>query len=218
LQALAAHVDPVVIDYGLCNSLAGMAQQVLEQAPAGPFALAGHSMGGRVALEVMRLAPARVSRLALLDTGVHPLAPGQAGEQERAGRMQLLELARAHGMRAMGAQWARGMVHPDRLETPLFEAVLDMLERSSPAQFAAQIQALLQRPDAAPLLECIACPTLVLTGREDLWSPPAQHAAIARAVAGAQLCIVEHCGHMSTMEQPQAVSAALSAWLAAGPA
>ena len=110
------------------------------------------------------------------------------------------------------------MVDNVKLSDNPLSTVLDMLERSSPAQFAAQIQALLQRPDAAPLLECIACPTPVLTGREDLWSPPAQHAAIARAVAGAQLCIVEHCGHMSTMEQPQAVSAALSAWLAAGPA
>jgi pimeloyl-ACP methyl ester carboxylesterase len=117
-------------------------------------------------------------------------------------------------MRAMGQQWLRGMVHPNVVETPLYEAMLAMLVRSSPAQFAAQIQALLGRPDAAPLLPGIACPTLVLTGRQDAWSPPEQHTQMAQAIPGAQLCIVEHCGHMSTLEQAGAVNAALADWLA----
>jgi pimeloyl-ACP methyl ester carboxylesterase len=203
-----------VVDYGLRDSLTAMAQQVLDSAPAPRFAMAGHSMGGRVALEVMRMAPERVQALALLDTGTHPLADGDAGVKERAGRMALLQLAQSEGMRAMGRQWASGMVHPARLNTPLFESVLDMVERSSVARFAAQIQALLNRADAAPVLPAITCPTLVLTGREDAWSPPAQHAAMARAIAGASLCIVEQCGHMSTMERPDAVNAALANWLA----
>lgn len=204
----------VVPVWGLRNSLSDMALQVLQEAPTERFALAGHSMGGRVALEVMRLAPQRVERLALLDTGTHALADGEAGEKERAGRMTLLALARSRGMRALGEQWARGMVHPDQLDAPLFESILDMLERSSPDQFAAQIHALLNRPDAAPLLPGIECPTLVLCGRDDAWSPPPQHQAMHAAIAGSSLCLVDHCGHMSPMERPAEVSAAMADWLA----
>jgi pimeloyl-ACP methyl ester carboxylesterase len=105
------------------------------------------------------------------------------------------------------------MVHPSVVGSALFEAVLSMVARSSPAQFAAQINALLNRPDAAPVLPTVTCPTLVLTGREDLWSPPAQHEVIARAIPGAVLRLVERCGHMSTMEQPEAVNAAFETWL-----
>lgn len=215
-QVTALPARCVVPVWGLRSSLSDMAVQVLQEAPTERFALAGHSMGGRVALEVMRMAPERVERLALLDTGTHTLAKGEAGEKERAGRMALLALAQARGMRALGEQWARGMVHPDQLDTPLFESILDMLERSSPAQFAAQVQALLARPDAAPLLPGIRCPVLVLCGREDAWSPPAKHEAMHAAIAGSSLCLVDHCGHMSTMEQPVAVTAALLDWLASG--
>lgn len=214
VQALSPHATCHVPAWGPLDSLTAMAEHVLATAPARTFALAGHSMGGRVALEVMRLAPQRVERLALLDTGTPALAAGAAGAKEKDGRMALVALAQKSGMRTMGAQWALGMVHPAVLGTPLFEQILDMLERSSPTQFAAQIHALLNRPDAEGVLPTITCPTLVLTGREDLWSPPAQHQAMAQTIPGAQLCIVEQCGHMSTMEQPEAVNAAFTAWLA----
>jgi pimeloyl-ACP methyl ester carboxylesterase len=125
----------------------------------------------------------------------------------------LLKIAQEQGMRAMARQWARGMVHPDLIGGPLFEAVLDMLERGSAEQFAAQIKALLGRPDAAPLLPGIQCPALVLTGREDGWSTPAQHEAMHAAIPDAALRIIEHCGHMCTLEQPPAVSEALAGWL-----
>jgi pimeloyl-ACP methyl ester carboxylesterase len=213
-QMAALPARCVVPAWGLRGSLSDMALQVLQEAPGERFALAGHSMGGRVALEVMRLAPERVERLALLDTGIHALAAGEAGAKERAGRMALLALARSRGMRALGEQWARGMVHPDQLDTPVFESILAMLERSSPDQFAAQIQALLNRPDAAPLLPNIQCPTLVLCGADDAWSPPAQHRAMQAAIGGATLCLIEHCGHMSTLERPAEVSAAMAEWLA----
>ena len=213
VAALKDQARCVVPAWGLRDSLTAMAEQVLAEAPSERFSVAGHSMGGRVALEVMRLAPQRVERLALLSTGTHPLAAGAAGEKERAGRMLLLQIARTQGMRAMAQEWARGMVHPDRLGTPLFDQVLDMLERGSAEQYAAQINALLNRPDAAALLPTIQCPTLVLTGRDDSWSGPAQHEAMAAAIPHAQLVIVEHSGHMCTMERPQAVSAALAGWL-----
>lgn len=215
-QVSALPARCVVPAWGLRDSLSDMAVQVLQEAPTERFALAGHSMGGRVALEVMRQAPERVERLALLDTGTHTLAGGEAGAKERAGRMALLALAQTRGMRALGGQWARGMVHPDQLATPLFESILAMLERSSPAQFAAQVQALLARPDAASLLADIRCPVLVLCGRDDAWSPPAQHEAMHAALSNAtcsSLCVIDHCGHMSTLEQPAAVTAALASWL-----
>jgi pimeloyl-ACP methyl ester carboxylesterase len=139
----------------------------------------------------------------------------QAGAKERAGRLALLATARTQGMRAMARQWARGMVHASQIDTPLFESILDMLERSNPDQFAAQINALLNRLDAGALLPTIKCPTLVLCGREDTWATPAQHEAMHAAIPHSTLRIVEHCGHMCTMEQPQALSEALAVWLRA---
>ncbi|MCB8748696.1 alpha/beta hydrolase [Rhodoferax sp. U2-2l] len=213
VQALSATRTCVVVDYGLRDSLADMARHVLATAPAERFAVAGHSMGGRVALEVMRIAPDRVSHLALLDTGIHPLAVGTPGATEKAGRLGLVALAREQGMRTMAQQWLANMVHPTVRGTPLFVAIIDMLVRSNADQLAAQTQALLARPDAAPVLPIIRCPTLLLTGEQDLWSPPEQHAAIARKVADAVLHVVPRCGHMSTLEQPDAVTAALVTWL-----
>lgn len=210
LQGLANCRIPA---WGLRDTLTAMAQQVLDEAPTERFSVAGHSMGGRVALEVMRLAPQRVERLALLDTGTHPLAAAEAGEKEKAGRMALLKIAQEQGMRVMAQEWAKGMVHPDRIGGPIFEEVLAMFDRGSAAQYAAQINALLKRLDAAPLLPGITCPTLVLTGRQDAWASPAQHEAMAAAIPGAQLVVVEDSGHMTTMEQPQVVSAALANWL-----
>jgi pimeloyl-ACP methyl ester carboxylesterase len=217
LPALQAHAECHVVAYGLRDSLTTMAQQALDESPTERFALAGHSMGGRVAMEVMRLAPQRVERLALMDTGTHTLAAGEAGERERAGRMVMLEQARTLGMRAMGQNWAKGMVHPSRLDTPVFEAILQMLERSNPAQFEAQQTALLGRRDSTPQLPTLQCPTLILCGRQDGWSPPGQHQTMHRALAHlesqATLRIIEDCGHMCTMEQPGAVGAALVEWL-----
>jgi pimeloyl-ACP methyl ester carboxylesterase len=212
--ALAAGgVTGFVPDWGELSSLTEMARRVLDQAPAAQFALAGHSMGGRVALEVMRLAPGRVTRLALMDTGVEPLDAGAAGQQERAQRLELLALARSQGMRAMARQWARGMVHPAHLATPVFNAILDMFERKTPAIFAAQIEALLARPDARGALAAVTCPTLLLCGRQDAWSTFARHQQMQALLPAARLMAVEDAGHMVTLEQPEAVSAALVRWL-----
>src|SRR5512139_2440767 len=114
IAVLGAGRSVQVAEHALSNTLGAMADRILASA-APRFALAGHSMGGRVALEVMARAPGRVTRLALLDTGFEPLAAGEAGERERAGRLRLLALARTQGMRAMAEDWARGMVHPARL-------------------------------------------------------------------------------------------------------
>jgi pimeloyl-ACP methyl ester carboxylesterase len=170
-------------------------------------------MGGRVAFEVVRLAPQRITRLALLNTADHPLPPGEAGVTEKAGRLALLALARGEGMRVMGRRWATPMVHPNQIGTPMFESLLDMIERSTPDIYAAQINALLTRPDAGPLLRTITCPTLLLCGREDVWNPPSRHQAMRNAIPGSQLGVLEQCGHMCTLEQPEPVSNALADWL-----
>ena len=212
-RVIEEHANVWIPDHGSLDSLTEMARAVLRDAPAEQFALAGHSMGGRVALEVFRLAPDRVQRLALLDTGYLPRAAGEQGEAERASRLALLDNARQLGMRAMGHQWARGMVHPTRLETPMYETIIDMIERKTPEIFAAQIRALLARPDASPQLLAIDCPTLVLCGRQDSWSPLSQHLQMAAIIRGARLRIIEDCGHMSTMEQSEAVTSALVEWV-----
>jgi pimeloyl-ACP methyl ester carboxylesterase len=204
--------DCVVPSYGELSSITGMARSVLEAAPQ-RFSLAGHSMGGRVALEMVRLAPERIERLALLDTGMDPIAPGTAGEQERDKRMALLRLARQEGMRRMGQAWARGMVHPSRLDSPLFEEILDMIERQTPAIFEAQINALLNRPDARGVLGSLRVPTLLLCGRQDAWSPLSRHEQMQALCPGSRLVAIEDSGHMSTMEQPEAVSGALLEWM-----
>lgn len=213
VAALRNVCTTTVIDHGDRDSLVTMAQAVLHGAPE-RFALVGHSMGGRVALEVMRLAPARVARLALLDTGYEPLAAGNAGAQEVAKRQALLNIATSQGMRAMGIEWARGMVHPDRRDdTAFMDTIHDMIARKTPAQFAAQIRALLARPDASDVLAAIRCPTLVLCGRQDVWSPWPRHVDIANRIEHSVLVGIEQCGHMSPMERPSEVTAALLDWL-----
>ena len=212
--ALAAIGDVIIADHADSDSLGGMAERILANAPSS-FALAGHSMGGRVALEVIARAPQRVRRLALLDTGFEALAPGEAGERERAGRLRLLAMARAEGMRRMAEDWARGMVHPARLaDAPLMESIHAMIARSSAQIFECQINALLNRPDRTALLGDIGIPTLVLCGHEDAWSPLARHEDMARRIRGSRLVDVPDCGHMCTMERPEAVGRALLQWLA----
>ena len=206
-------IEFTVADHGLADSLADMARAVLAANP-GPLAVVGHSMGGRVALEIARLDAARLRGAVLLDTGFRALAPAEAGARETAGRLRLLEQARLEGLRAMAASWVQGMVHPERLQDEaLIDAILDMFERRTVAEFAAQIRALLQRPDAGNVLPQIDCPTLLLCGEQDQWAPPAQHSEMAQLIPGSRYSGVPHCGHMAPMEQPAAVNAALFSWL-----
>jgi pimeloyl-ACP methyl ester carboxylesterase len=209
---LSAHTDVTTAEYGELDSLGAMAEKVLRETQ-GNFAIAGHSMGGRVALEIYRRAPARITAIALLDTGAQPLAPGAAGEREAAGRHELLVIAREQGMSVMAARWVQGMVWPPRLsEKPLVDSIIDMFARSSAAVFAAQIRALLARPDASALLAKISCPALVLCGAEDSWAPAARHREMAAQIPGAKLTLVPECGHMCTLERPAAVTQALLQW------
>jgi pimeloyl-ACP methyl ester carboxylesterase len=209
---LSARAPVIIPDYGLLDSIGAMADEVLREAPP-RFALAGHSMGGRIAFEIMRRAPDRVGALAILDTGVAPLAAGEAGEREAAGRHELLAIARERGMAAMAARWVQGMVWAPRLnDHALIQGVIDMFARRSADMFGAQIRALLGRPDASGLLGAIRCRTLVLCGQQDGWAPAARHVDMAQKIPGARLVLVPDCGHMCTLERPEEVTRALLEW------
>jgi pimeloyl-ACP methyl ester carboxylesterase len=203
-----------VANYGASDSIEEMARVALVGMPE-KFAIAAHSMGGRVAFEIYRRMPDRVAGLALLDTAYRPRAAGEAGERERSERMALVAIAETRGMRAMAREWMQKMVHPDRLaDQKLTDSIVEMFGRKTPEIFGAQVTALLNRPDATPVLATIRCPTLVSCGREDAWSPVAQHEEIATQIARSKLKIIEKCGHMAPMERPEEVTAALSEWFA----
>lgn len=207
-DALSDVANITIPSYGTLDSLEAMAAHILETAPP-RFSLAGLSMGARVALEIYRMSPDRIERLALLDTHVHAKA---AGEEVR--RYKFLEICEQRGMAALAEAWVPGMVHPERLsDQPFMNAVRDMVCRASPEIFRAQIKALLSRPDSSALLSRIACPTLVLCGREDTFTPPSLHEFMAGEIKGANLAVIESCGHLSTVERPDAVTAELRTWL-----
>lgn len=206
--ALEREYDVLVPSLWGHDSIPGIARAVLDMAPE-RFALVGHSLGARVALEAVRQAPERVERLALLDTGIHPVRPG---EPEK--RQELVDLARREGMAALAARWLPPMVHPDRVGDPaLMGPLTDMVCRATPDIFEGQVRALLGRPDGAAVLPGIECPTLVACGRQDAWSPLLQHEEMATMIPGARLEVIEDSGHMVTVEVPEAVSRLLLAWM-----
>ncbi len=117
-------------------------------------------------------------------------------------------------MRAMAANWIPPMIHPDRrANAALVERIVQMMERKTPDIFEAQMNALLARPEAGDLLPQIQCPALVLTGSHDTWSTPSHHREMAAAIPNSTLAIVPDCGHMSTMECPDAITKAMQVWI-----
>jgi pimeloyl-ACP methyl ester carboxylesterase len=186
------------------DSLEGMARWVLDNAPE-RFSVAGHSMGGRVAMVMMRLAPERIQRLALVDTNYPVADPGEAPK-----RQVLIDARRERGMSALTELWLPPMVGAaGRADAAMMARMGAMVERCPPELFEGQIKALLNRPEVFSLLPGIRCPTAVICGREDQWSPVEAHVAMAEAIPGAELTIIEDCGHMAPVERPEAVADAL---------
>ena len=185
-------------------TIRGIAQAILRRAPA-QFALAGLSMGGYVALEVMRLAPQRVTHLALLDTSARPET-----DAARDDRGTLMDLARDEGMRAVLARLMPKAVHPDRLaDKALVDRIVQMAWDLGTDTFHLQQGAIMGRRDSRELLKDIACPTLVGCGDADRITPPELSREMAAGIRGARLTWFEDCGHFSSMERPEAVTAAL---------
>jgi len=215
LPYLNPQIAHTTIDHGDTDSLVAMAERILENAPA-VFDLAGHSMGGRVALEVMRLAPRRVRRLALLGTGYRAKESGEAGAEELRKRQVLLDIARTQSVRAMAIEWVKPMVAPSRLSDTVFvEQIITMICRKSEDIFKRQIKALIERPDASDVLSQVQIPTLVMAGAFDSWATPAQHQEIANHIpAKPEVAVIAPSGHMVMMEEPQLVAQQLNQWLA----
>lgn len=207
--AALASIGAVVVPQLQEETSIGSMADVTLAAGDGPIDVVGHSMGGRVAFEVVRRAPDRVRSLAVLDTGAHP-----ADADEHAGRQVRLDIATAHGMSALAADWVPAMLHPDRRDDDdLIEEISAMVVGHSVGQYSGQIGALLERPDARQGLPAISCPTLVACGRADEWSPLSQHEEIAAAIPGARLGVIEGAGHMVAMEQPDATTRLLAEFL-----
>ncbi len=205
---LADIADPVVPVLSGEDSIAAMATRVLDAAPP-RFAVAGLSMGGYVALEILRRAPERVERLALLDTNARADTPEQT-----ATRREAMALAQQGKYRTVMQAGMARLVHPDRLaDRALVDDVLAQMERVGVDGYLREQTAIITRPDSRPGLSAIACPTLVLCGRQDALTPPALHTEMAEAIPGARLVVIEECGHLSSLEQPVAVTALLRDWL-----
>ncbi len=199
-----------VADLSTQEAIGQMAEDCLRDHP-GPLRVAGHSMGARVAMDMAHRAPERIERLALLDTGIHPLTPG-----ETENRARVVALAHDQGMEALAEAWLPPMVHgPNRENAALMRDLTEMVLRRSPALHQRQITALVNRPDAAAYLGDIACPTLLVVGRHDAWSPVAQHEEMLALLPDARLEVVEDAGHFAPVEQPEAVADLLAAFLAA---
>ena len=212
-HSLAGLTTVEVIDYGPSDSLEKMAQVAIERAP-GRFAIAGHSMGGRVAFEIMRRVPERVAGLAVLDTAYRSMPAGEVGEREKAERNELMEVALSRGMRAMAFHWMRRIIDPSSYsDEPLTISIVEMMSRKSTEIYAAQVNALLKRPDATPVLSTVRCPTIVLCGHGDKVSPLSGHREMAALIPKSKLVVIEKCAHMATMERPDEVTSAMSEWL-----
>ena len=205
---LADIADVRVGDLTGAASMSGLAHAVLASAPE-RFALGGLSMGGYVAFEILRQAPERVAKLALLDTSARPDTPEQT-----ANRKDAIALVAQGKLRQVVAANLPRLVHPQRVQdAALAGSVQAQAQRIGADGYARQQTAIMNRPDSRPGLAAVQCPTLVLCGRQDVITPPAVHEEMAAGIPGARLVLIEDCGHLSAMEQPQAVTALLREWM-----
>jgi pimeloyl-ACP methyl ester carboxylesterase len=209
--ALADIAEPATADLTLDDSVAAMAGRVLAGAP-GRFALAALSMGGYVAFEVLRQAPERVARLALLDTSAAPDTPERA--RQRRAAMESLKLGRFQGVTT---RMLPQLVHARHVRGAVGDEVRAMARRVGGAAFLRQQQAILDRPDSRPLLPSIRIPTVVAVGDSDVLTPVTEVEEIHRGIAGSAMHIFRECGHLPAMELPQETTQVLRKWLLSPP-
>jgi pimeloyl-ACP methyl ester carboxylesterase len=190
------------------DTVAAIAQRILDDAPP-RFALAGLSMGGYIALEIMRQAPGRVAKLALLDTNARDDSP--EAQQKRRANIALAENGRF--AQVIEEVWP-ALVHPDRRGDPVLKQIhVAMCNDVGPEAYVRQQKAILTRADSRPLLPSIRCPTLVLVGAQDELTPLFLSEEIAAGISGARLVTIPDCGHLSTLERPEAVNKVLVEWM-----
>lgn len=202
-------VKPQVIDVHLQDNLPDVARYILSQVD-GDFAVAGLSYGGIIAFELWRQAPERITKMALLNTNPYPAAPQTKEAQQR-----FVGMAHLGEFREVTTDYLKDvMLHPDhQKDLALREKVLNMAKTIGIDGFVNEVKAQLARPDASQDLPSITCPTLVLTGRQDTVVPLFAHQAMDEKLPNSHLVVIEHCGHLSTMEQPEHVTQALRDWL-----
>jgi pimeloyl-ACP methyl ester carboxylesterase len=208
IAALWPFGQVTVADHRRDDSMPAIAARILAHAPP-RFALAGLSMGGYIALTMLRLAPERITKLALLDTS----ARSDTAEQSAA-REKLITMATADRLDEVVEALAPRFLHRNRQHDHTLRALLHNMASDTGADaFVRQQKAIMSRPDARPLLAGIRCPTIVLVGDGDQLTPPNLAQEICTAISDARLVVVPDCGHLSTVEQPMAVNAALAEWL-----
>jgi pimeloyl-ACP methyl ester carboxylesterase len=206
IEALSDIVDCVVPELWHYDSVATMAQAAIDAVPP-RFALAGFSMGGYVAFEVMRRAGKRVDRLALIDTQANPDPPETTAR--RRGFIEQTRIGRFHGPSLLPQ-----LLHPSHLTNKLItQPILEMAAEIGADGFVREQEAIMGRPDSRPLLVDIAVPTLVIAGRQDASIPLRRAEEMAADIATSRLVVLEECGHMSPLERPAEVSSALRLWL-----
>ncbi|MDX1738339.1 MAG: alpha/beta fold hydrolase [Alphaproteobacteria bacterium] len=190
------------------ESVGAMAERILDAAPE-RFALAGLSMGGYVSFEILRQAPERVTKLALLDTASRP----DSDEQKRR-RRGLISLTSKGKFKGVTPRLLPMLIHPERMEDEtLTQTIMDMAQNVGQAAFVRQQTAILNRPDSRENLQDIKVPTLVICGRQDELTPVAISEETRAGIPDARLCIIEDCGHLSSLERPQATTALMRDWL-----
>ncbi len=198
----------MVADHRREDSIVALARGILAAAPP-RFALVGLSMGGYISFEIMRQAPQRVAKLALLDTAARAEVPEQTQRRQR-----VIELAKTGRFADIADIQFPLFVHKDRHgDGDLRRLVRTMAEETGPQAFLRQQQAIIGRPESRPSLAAIACPTLVLVGDGDQLTPPAAAQEIATGIPGSRLHVIADCGHLSPLERPQAVTQALIEWM-----
>lgn len=210
IDALADVCQPFVADLTRDDSIETMARRVLRHLPPGACSVVGLSMGGYVAQELVRQAPERVQRLALLDTRARV-----DEEEETRRRKILMKLAQTHaGFTPVTSRMLPLLIHPDRVnECALTEGIRSMAERVGVEAYLRQQAAVMARPDFRANLGAIACPTLLICGRQDVLTPLEFHHEMAAMIPHAHLEIIEDCGHLSTLERPAQVNTLLRRWL-----
>jgi pimeloyl-ACP methyl ester carboxylesterase len=206
-DALADVADVTVADLTRSDSIEAMARDALADAPD-RFALAGLSMGGYVALEIMRQAPERVTHLALLDTSARPDTPEMI---ER--RKALIELAALGKFKGVTPRLLPLLLHKDHQFPPLSTIVIDMAARVGQPGFVRQETAIMGRPDSRPHLKHIKVPTLVLVGEADRLAPVELHEELADGISGSEFQIIARAGHLTPLEKPDMVNRAMFDWL-----
>lgn len=207
---LSTVADVRVADLTREDNMPDMARHVLARAPE-RFALAGLSMGGYVAQEILRQAPERVERLALVDTNARADTPEQS---ER--RRGLMAEAEAGDFKGVTPKLLPNLVHPDNVDQPhIRDTVLGMAERIGKDAFLRQQNAIMHRMAGHDVLASTRCPALVMCGEDDAMTPPAVHQEMADALGGpVKMVTIAHCGHLAPLEQPVQATEALAQWLA----